>query len=291
MFDQRKVGVAVVASAFSLAIGVPAHAASFTNGDFGTGDLTGWNTAGFTYVDGTDSVGQSYPHPANTPNEAQVATFDNETYYNNSYQDISPSSLETQLGLTSGSLESKNPNFASGSGVVSGSGISQTVNLQAGDTISFNYDFLTNETPGSTKYDDFAFFQANSADYTSPLETIASVANSSFNQTTTAPDFLYDTGFKTYSFTVPTSGAYTISVGATNVGTGSTGGDSDTFPSAILATNFTATGASSDPSAVTAAAFDPPAAVPEPSFTPGILSLLAVGSILHYQRRRKQQQQ
>ncbi len=276
MFYIRKVSLAAVISAFSLVIAIPARAASFTNGDFGTGNFTGWNTAGFTYIDGTDSVGQAYPHPANTSNEAQIVTFDSETFYNNTQQDISPSNLETQLGLPSGIFASQAQN------VLSGSGISQTVALNAGQTVSFTYDFLTNEPVGTAngaRYNDFAFFQASSAGYTSPLETIASITSSSFNQVTTAPDFLYDTGFKTYLFTVPTSGTYNIGVGVTNVGPPdsnglTTGGGSDSFPSAILASNFTVA-----------------AAVPEPSFAPGIMSLFAVGSVLHYQRRRKQKQQ
>ncbi len=263
MFDMHKIGIAIVASAVTLAIGTPAHAASFNNGDFGTGDFKGWTTAGNTDVFSS----QFNPQPTNgAPYEAQITSYDSGGVY---LVDTSPSDLETQLGLPTSSLQGQGLN------VLSGSGIAQTVALNAGQRVLFDYDFLTNEPAGTAngvKYNDFAFFQTSSdTGYTSPLQVIASVAGSKFNNTTSAPDFAIDTGFQNYSFTAPTSGNYTIKVGVTNVGPGSNGGDSDSFSSGILATNFTVA-----------------APVPEPAFTPGILSLFAVGAVLRYHRSRKQ---
>ncbi len=263
MFNTRKTGIAIVASAVTLAIGAPAHAASFNNGNFGTGDFTGWTSVGNTDVVST----QFNPQPANsTSYEAQITSYDSGGVYT---VDTSPSNLESQLGLPTSSLQSQGLN------VLSGSGISQMVALSAGQRVLFDYDFLTNEPAGTAngiKYNDFAFFQAsNNIGYTSPLQIIASVAGSKFNNTTSAPDFAIDTGFQSYSFTAPTAGDYNIKVGVTNVGPGSNGGSSDSFSSGVLATNFTVA-----------------APVPEPSFTPGILSLFAVSTAFRYYRRHQQ---
>lgn len=102
---------------------------------------------------------------------------------------------------------------------IEGSAIKQTFTAQAGETLSFAWNFLTNESVSynsNPDFNDFAF---------------ATVSNSSqnlfFKLADTTTDFLArdsdsnffeETGFKTFSFTLPTDGEYTLGVGVVDVG-------------------------------------------------------------------------
>ncbi|MBD2244194.1 hypothetical protein [Nostoc sp. FACHB-888] len=102
---------------------------------------------------------------------------------------------------------------------IEGSAIKQTFKVQAGETLSFAWNFLTNESIGDNSNPDFNDF------------AFATVSNNSqnlfFRLADTTTDFLArdsdskffeETGFKTFSFTLPTDGEYTLGVGVVDVG-------------------------------------------------------------------------
>lgn len=142
----------LVAAAFSLMFA--GNAMAVTNGSFDSG-LTGWDALG-------DVVGYSglsnnsiafmttaslnyeddFPAVAGTFNESGTAAYD-----------IASGGFEAFAGLTAGALDTLD--FA-----YEGSILKQTFNVNAGDTLSFNWNFYTNETLTGS---DYAFVVINGA--------------------------------------------------------------------------------------------------------------------------------
>lgn len=80
----------------------------------------------------------------------------------------------------------------------------------AGTVVSFNYDFLTNETDGGA-HDDFAFITLTGMSGNTP---VVSDIFSPLSVTTGAGNpFSLETGYQTYSFVVGATGTYTLGIG------------------------------------------------------------------------------
>lgn len=160
------------------------------NNGFETGDFTGWTTVGQTSVEnfifsssrGTEGLFQALL----TTGEDAVAD----------------SRLETFLGLDVGSLDEL------GNGIATvGSAIRQSFSAQAGDLLTFDFNFLTNEaTPDF--FNDFAFVSVIS---------LSELADTNSQFMSSLSPFSEETGFGTFSFTVPTSGDYVLGLGVTDV--------------------------------------------------------------------------
>jgi hypothetical protein len=171
-----------------------------TNGGFETGDFTGWTTIG-------------------SPNSIKTAAFGippTEGTYdaltdNGSGADVG--TLETFLGVSSGSLSGL------GNGpVTNGSAFKQTFTALAGMTLTFDWDFLTNEQPGDTTYDDFGFVSVSPVSGGGTLQTLAKVANaSSFVPAPGSTGYSNHTGWHTFSYTFTAGGSFTLGFGAVNV--------------------------------------------------------------------------
>jgi PEP-CTERM motif-containing protein len=138
--------------------------------------------------------------------------------------------LETFLGLNTGSGLGSGDLTNLGNGpVMNGSAIMQSINVTAGETLSFSYNFLTNApSPASNPLgalDPFAFV-------TQP--TLTDFADN-FSTLTAAPPqsgFLYQTGIQTFSETFTTGGTgIMFGIGVVDVTT-------DQYSSALDVSNF-----------------------------------------------------
>lgn len=207
----------------------PTHAA-IINGGFETG-FNGWTTIGNTSIQSTEGNDQ-----------ALVLTGDT-AYY--------ASDLETFLGLATGSLNDV------GNGETSqGSAIRQTFTANAGQALSFKWDFLTSEATPSQFFNDFSFITIDS------LSKLADTS-SEFVPSTTAFD--KETGSQTFSYVVPTTGTYSLGIGVIDVG--------DSYNSSGLLVDNVAL--SSTP-------------VPEPNSALSVLALgvLGIGSLFKHKQHK-----
>ncbi|ACK64842.1 protein of unknown function DUF1555 [Rippkaea orientalis PCC 8801] len=151
--------------------------------------------------------------------------------------------LELELGLADGAL-----GFDAGDT----SAIAQTLTAKQGDTIRFDWTFLTNHLNPETIRNDYAFLIVN--DLVIPLADTNSVL--------TAPGlngFARQTS-NTFSYVFPTDGLYQIALGVSDVG-------DETTSSALLVENFDVQ------------------SVPEPSTLLGLGTTLLLG--LYLKRKRK----
>ncbi len=187
-FNFQKLSMSV--GALSIALGAIAATsqsakAAIINGGFETGDFTDWNTIGNTsIVDG--SFGNS---PTEGTYDALLST---------GGATVSDSAIEDFLGLSAGSLD-----ILGGVNATGGSAIKQTFTANAGDILEFDWNFLTNEfTP--TFFNDFSFVSVSSIDL---------LADTFSDFVTSLTPFSEETGFQTFSFTIPTSGSYTLGLG------------------------------------------------------------------------------
>ncbi len=175
------------------------------NGGFETGDFTGWLTVGDANI-ATVAFGSG-------PTEGVFQALLNSGSSGSSFSGTSPVSateLETFFGYAPGTLDA-----LIGNTVMNGSAIAQTFSGSAGDVLSFDWNFLTNEEtspgddPSNIDFNDFAFVTIGPsvlADMTFPTFT---------GSLTTA--YSQETGFSTFAYTLPAPGAYTLGFGVANV--------------------------------------------------------------------------
>jgi hypothetical protein len=200
--------------------------AAIVNGGFETGSYTGWSTIGnnavVTSAFGTGPVEGAFQSLSTTGAGS-----------------ASQSALETLLGLGAGTLDL----FGNGN-VFEGSAIKQTISVRAGETLSFSWNFLTDEfTPDST-FDDFTFFVALNG-------IVSELADTGFPVFVNSPTaFFEETGFFTETLLNSSARTFTLGFGVVDVG--------DTIVNSGLLIDAVRIGSVS---------------VPEP----GILSLMAVG--------------
>ncbi len=216
-------------------VAVPSQAAVI-NGSFENGP-TGWERTG-TAALLTDAAGVD---PTDGSTQAGLTT----------QSRISTNSLEEFLGLSTGSLNSLGNGLATGGGA-----IKQTFTATAGDVISFDWNFLTNEATPNASYNDFAFVSLNG------LTELADTTSAFFDSSTL---FRQETGYQTTSFTIATAGTYTLGFGVVNVG-------DSRVPSGLLVDNVRTE------------------TVPEPASMLGILAFGALGGKKLLKRKQQQKQ-
>lgn len=94
-----------------------------------------------------------------------------------------------------------------------GSVVKQTVYAEAGQQISFDYNFMTNDYSASLlSHTDMAVVVINGLEAIAPLDDhLFQASNAQLNNN---PNLLtWETGFQTFSYFAPTSGLYTIGIG------------------------------------------------------------------------------
>lgn len=99
--------------------------------------------------------------------------------------------------------------------VFEGSAMKTSLTVEAGDTLTFDWNFLTDDFQASNN--DFAFFTLSASGDTILADTFSTFSNSLNNPTS----FLQQTGFQTANYTFTTAGTYTFVVGVVDVGDGS----------------------------------------------------------------------
>jgi hypothetical protein len=238
-----KLSTLTLATAISLLASSTSAFGVVLNGSFETGNFTDWTTVGDTSVQ--DSGFGVTPTDGNY--QAALQTLANTT-------GVSASNLESFLGLSSGTLTN--------SGATEGSAIQQTIGANTGDVLSFDYNFLTDEVPGNSDFNDFAFFTLNN-NFISLADTLSpELFSPSFSS------FAAETGYQSFSYTFTNSGTYTLGFGGVDVD--NTGGGDTGVNSGLLVDNVKTT------------------PVPEPMTIFG--SLAALGFMKKFSKKRDENQ-
>lgn len=192
--SARTLVLVVLAAAFCCVL--PRAARAVVNGGFETGDMTGWTVVG----DGTaqtDSVGV-------TPTAGTYQGYLDST---GNYTAYAPPILAA-LGVSDATI------LSLGAGTpTNGTGIVQTITVAAGDTLYFDWNFLTDELDELEPYNDFAYYTIDAEAF-----FLASRDASTFNTTSPPPGFDGQTGWDTESYTFTTPGTHTVGLGVFNVG-------------------------------------------------------------------------
>ena len=162
-----------------------------SNGSFEKGNFTGWSTQGNTSIQ-TTAYGSA---PTQGTHQALLT---------NGTSAVSDSAIQSFLGLSAGALDGMGNGNAT-----QGSAIKLTpITVAAGSTLTFDWNFLTNEATPDNLYNDFAFVSING------LKELADT-NSNFVLSPTV--FNEETGYATFSYTFTTAGTYNIGFGVTDV--------------------------------------------------------------------------
>lgn len=228
---MRKISVITAATVIGLIVSTAKMgSAAILNSSFETGDFSQWETTGQATVEDS-SFGLE---PSNGTYQVVLETLQDTT-------GTSGSDLESFLGLTSGSLTS--------SGVTEGSAIKQTFVANAGDVLTFQWNFLTDLDPSEPDYNDFAFFTLNNT-----LNSLVDTSNAT--NTNFFTRLAKETGYQSSSYKIATAGTYVLGFGVVDVG-------DTTVNSALLVDNIKLSAASTS--------------VPEPTSTFGLLALGVFG--------------
>lgn len=178
--------------------GVGQAEAVLINGGFESSDFTGWSTIGVTSIE-TAAYGTG---PTEGTYQALVTA-------DESLSLVSGSTIETFLGLTAGTLDGLITDD-----VITGSAIKQTITASAGDILTFDWNFLTDEVEAGDDVPDFAFVSIVSG----TSEILADAVSSTLVSSSTL--FFDETGFSTFSYMFPTrtSETFTLGFGVMHVG-------------------------------------------------------------------------
>ncbi|NEO33924.1 MAG: hypothetical protein F6K36_26615 [Symploca sp. SIO3C6] len=159
---------------------------------FEQGNFTDWSTIGVASIE-TSAVGS-----VSTEGEFQALI-------TTGFGSVSDTAIENFLGLNFGAIDGVgNGNATEGSALQL-----DTITVQAGDVLSFDFNFLTDEfTP--TFFNDFSFVSITS----SSVEELADT-NSSFVSSLT--NFFEETGYMTFIYQFPEAGTYDVGIGVVDL--------------------------------------------------------------------------
>ena len=200
---------APVAYALTLQLLCAAGAGAFpANPSFEDGDLGGWIAVGNADADGTWRSSA----PTDGSYQAIVRT---------SGSAVVRSIAETALGLTDNTLQilfdDSLGSISTGSGPIEGSAIQQSFDALAGDVLSFDWNFVTREDPSETLTTDFLWQHLSLPDGSSNSGVLAHAAQPASDFFNAQSPSFQQTGYETFSFTLPQDGTYTFSAGVFDV--------------------------------------------------------------------------
>lgn len=166
------------------------------NGNFNTGNLSGWSSAGWANVVGPQ--GSVIP-PSGAAHQALIASGDE-------YTGIAVGDLESNLNLPAHAIHAALPN--NGDPTV-GSAIWQTFTATAGSSVSFNWNFATNEEI-PTDYDAALYTLRAGSSPAQAFELADTSQSSVVNHSASGSPFETMTGYRTVTIPITTTGTYTI---------------------------------------------------------------------------------
>jgi hypothetical protein len=162
-----------------------------SNTGFEAGSHAAWSTVGSNQV--VNSIGSIAP---------PFGSFQSLSQTLDGTSGAGVAALESFLGLAPGSLEDL--------GVIEGSAIKQTFTVTAGETLSFRWNFLTNQPTPDAVANDFAFYVLDG--------TLVELADTN-SMFVAAPGsgFTDRTGFNTLCLCFASPGTHTLSFGVADV--------------------------------------------------------------------------
>lgn len=122
--------------------------ATVVSSDFESGSLGSWSSIG--------DVSMFTGDPAVAPIEGTYSA-----HLMNGPGSVSDTLVEDFLGLSNGTLDSFSAGLSAGTDVNQGSAMSYTYSGNAGDVVSFDFIYLTDEALNNPNYNDFAFASIN----------------------------------------------------------------------------------------------------------------------------------
>lgn len=249
-------GLYVAGSSLASALNNPF---TFGNGGFENGDFTGWETFGRATIEtaafGSEPTEGTYQARLDTvcpvvPLGSQCPDNDSSNF----------TDLATFLEVSPSDLNALEPNRRQG---YEGSAIKTTFLARAGDRISFDWNFLSDDGE-SAMFNDFSFVTLSQTAPTGLATTYSTLLSSD-------TDFRFETGYREFSFTFLEEGEYTLGIGVTDVGDGAV--DSGLLVDNVVLSRKPTMGP------------PPPTKVPEPV---SVLSLLALGVLGFIQKHLRQ---
>jgi SdrD B-like domain/RTX calcium-binding nonapeptide repeat (4 copies)/Bacterial Ig-like domain len=201
----------------------PGAGGTVVNGSFETGDLTGWTTIG--YVENKAIHGVVPP----ADGTRQLFMWSGIAF---GVQPAQTPALESFLGVAPGTLSA-----VTGTTVLQGAAVKQTVFATAGSSLTFNYNLLTGEFPLTARDSVFVTVAGDGgAVATNNARQLRGADPSGFS--------FMQSGYETFAFKFPTTGTYTIGIGVVD-GAGGFGSSGllldnvrligDAFPVGVLA--------------------------------------------------------
>lgn len=191
------------ALACALCASVSVHAAVL-NGDFGTGNLSDWTRTGNGSVENTLAGAP----PSGNPFQAFVGTTSVPALYALGSGFAQPvATLNSALGLSATALDGLKRAGDVGD-VGAGSAIAQSFTANAGDTVSFSFNFLTDESANANG-NDFAFVLFDG--------TLTLLSNTFSPLQATSSVFTNETGYKDFTLSIGSSGTHSLAFGVVDV--------------------------------------------------------------------------
>ncbi|MDJ0680244.1 MAG: S8 family serine peptidase [Xenococcaceae cyanobacterium MO_167.B52] len=201
-------GEGFVQGDYQLTIAVPPN--NLVNGGFETGNFDEWERLGNVTI----QTGNFGIEPTQGSRQA---------FLTNGSNAVNNLDLEVFVGLQPGELDTFNNGFT-----VQGSAIKRTVEVAAGDTLSFDWNFITNESTPDTIFNDFAFVSITPG-------TAWEIADTGSDFVDSETSFQSETGYSSFSYTFTSSGTFTVAVGVVDV-------VDDGIDSGLLVDNFSING-------------------------------------------------
>jgi hypothetical protein len=185
--------------------------ADIVNEGFETGDLSGWGTVGDVSTE-DGSFGATPTEGAFDALLTNIGVNDMDGHFNpidpfSGNDSVDVASIEAAFGLGANAIDGLgNGNLAQSEG----SGLFQTVTVNAGDQLTFDWNFLTNEFTPEINYNDFAFLAAG--------DSLIELSDLSGTFVASGTPFLQETGWSSFSHTFGSSGSFTVGFGMVDVG-------------------------------------------------------------------------